>query len=164
MKHILSALVLNKPGVLAHVAGMFAARAFNIDSLAVGRTDDPTLSRMTIVVVGDDKVVEQVRKQLAKIVSIVKVQDYAGQDVVARDLMLISVSCPPEKRPEMMALIEMFNGKVVDIAQKIVMVEIAGPESKIEAFIDACRPYGIKSMVRTGTVAMARQNRSKSEE
>ena len=164
MKHILSALVLNKPGVLAHVAGMFAARAFNIDSLAVGRTDDPTLSRMTIGVVGDDKVVEQVRKQLAKIVSIVKVQDYAGQDVVARDLMLISVSCPPDKRPEMMALIEMFNGKVVDIAQKIVMVEIAGPESKIEAFIDACRPYGIKSMVRTGTVAMARQNRSKSEE
>ena len=164
MKHILSALVLNKPGVLAHVAGMFAARAFNIDSLAVGRTDDPTLSRMTIVVIGDDKVVEQVRKQLAKIVSIVKVQDYVGQDVVARDLLLISVSCPPEKRPEMMALIEMFNGKVVDIAQKIVMVEIAGPENKIEAFIDACRPYGIKSMVRTGTVAMARQNRTKSEE
>lgn len=164
MKHILSALVLNKPGVLAHVAGMFAARAFNIDSLAVGPTDDPNLSRMTIVVVGDDKVVEQVRKQLAKIISIVKVQDYVGQDVVARDLMLISVSCPPEKRPEMMALIEMFNGKVVDIAQKIVMVEITGPENKIEAFIDACRPYGIKSMVRTGTVAMARQARAKSEE
>jgi acetolactate synthase-1/3 small subunit len=96
MKHILSALVLNKPGVLAHVAGMFAARAFNIDSLAVGPTDDPNLSRMTIVVVGDDKVVEQVRKQLAKIISIVKVQDYVGQDVVARDLMLISVSCPPK--------------------------------------------------------------------
>ena len=164
MKHILSALVLNKPGVLAHVAGMFAARAFNIDSLAVGPTDDPTLSRMTIVVVGDDKVVEQVRKQLAKIVSIVKVQDYVGQDVVARDLMLISVTCPPEKRPEMMALIEMFNGKVVDIAQKIVMVEITGPENKVEAFIDACRPYGIKSMVRTGTIAMARQARTKSEE
>jgi acetolactate synthase-1/3 small subunit len=164
MKHILSALVLNKPGVLAHVAGMFAARAFNIDSLAVGQTDDPSLSRMTIVVVGDDKVVEQVRKQLAKIISVVKVQDYAGQDVVARDLLLISVACPPEKRPEMMALIEMFNGKVVDIAQKIVMVEIAGPENKIEAFIDACRPYGIKSMVRTGTVAMARQSRTAKEE
>lgn len=160
MKHILSALVLNKPGVLAHVAGMFAARAFNIDSLAVGRTDDPTLSRMTIVVVGDDKVVEQVRKQLVKIVSIVKVQDYVGQDVVARDLMLISVSCPPEKRPEMMALIEMFNGKVVEIGQKFVMVEITGPENKIESFIDACRPYGIKSMVRTGTVAMPRQVRT----
>jgi acetolactate synthase-1/3 small subunit len=164
MKHILSALVLNKPGVLAHVAGMFAARAFNIDSLAVGRTDDPTLSRMTIVVLGDDKVVEQVRKQLAKIVAVVKVQDYVGQDVVARDLMLITVSCPPEKRPEMVALIEMFNGKVVDIAQKVVMVEITGPESKVESFIDACRPYGIKSMVRTGTVAMSRQPRTKPEE
>lgn len=164
MKHILSALVLNKPGVLAHVAGMFAARAFNIDSLAVGRTDDPNLSRMTIVVVGDDRVVEQVRKQLAKIISVVKVQDFVGQDVVARDLMLISVACAPEKRPEMMALIEMFNGKVVDIAQKLVMVEIAGPENKLEAFIEACRPYGIKSLVRTGTVAMARQSRSKAEE
>ncbi len=163
MKHILSALVLNKPGVLAHVAGMFAARAFNIDSLAVGRTDDPSLSRITIVVIGDDRVVEQVRKQLAKIVAVVKVQDFIGQDVVARDLMLIGVTCVPEKRPEMMALIEMFNGKVVDIAQKYVMVEIAGPESKIEAFIDTCRPYGIKSMVRTGTVAMARRARSKTE-
>lgn len=158
MKHILSALVLNKPGVLAHVAGMFAARAFNIDSLAVGRTDDPTLSRMTIVVVGDDKVVEQVRKQLAKIVAVVKVQDFVGQDTVARDLMLISIACPPEKRPEMLALIEMFNAKVVDIGPKFVMVEVAGPENKIEAFIETCKPYGIKNLVRTGTVAMARQS------
>lgn len=163
MKHILSALVLNKPGVLAHVAGMFAARAFNIDSLTVGRTEDPSLSRMTIVVIGDDKVVEQVRKQLAKIISVVKVQDFAGMDVVARDLMLITVACPPEKRPELMALIEMFSGKVVDITQKSVMVEIVGPESKLEAFIDTCRPYGIKSLVRTGTVAMARQSRTKTE-
>jgi len=161
MKHILSALVLNKPGVLAHVAGMFAARAFNIDSLAVGRTDDPNLSRMTIVVVGDDRVVEQVRKQLAKIVTVVKVQDFAGQDMVARDLMLITVNCPAEKRPEIQALIEMFTAKVVDIGPKTVMVEVAGPESKIEAFIDSCRPYGIKSMVRTGTVAMARYTRSR---
>jgi acetolactate synthase-1/3 small subunit len=164
MKHILSALVLNKPGVLAHVAGMFAARAFNIDSLAVGRTDDPTLSRMTIVIVGDDKVVEQVRKQLIKIVEVVKVQDYVGQDVVARDLMLLSVACTPEKRPEILALIEMFNGKVVDIGPKYVVVEVAGPESKIEAFIESCRPYGIKNIVRTGTVAMSRQSRTKAEE
>ena len=164
MKHILSTLVLNKPGVLAHVAGMFAARAFNIDSLAVGRTDDPTLSRMTIVIVGDDKVVEQVRKQLVKIVEVVKVQDFAGQDVVARDLMLLSVACIPEKRPEILALIEMFGGKVVDIGPKFVMVEVAGPENKIEAFIDLCRPYGVKSIVRTGTVAMARQARTKTEE
>ena len=158
MKHIISALVLNKPGVLAHVAGMFAARAFNIDSLAVGRTEDPKLSRMTIVVVGDDRVVEQVRKQLVKIVSIVKVQDFTGQDMVARDLMLLSVAATPEKRPEILALIEMFGAKVVDIGSIYVMVEVCGPENKIEAFIDGCRPYGVKDMVRTGTVAMSRQS------
>ncbi len=157
MKHIISALVENKPGVLAHVAGMFAARAFNIDSLVVGRTEDEALSRMTIVVVGDDKVVEQVRKQLAKIIPVVKVQDFVGQPVVARDLMLITIAVPPEKRPEVLALIEMFRGKVVDIGQKFVMVEICGPEEKIEAFINVCRPYGIKNVARTGTIAMARQ-------
>jgi acetolactate synthase I/III small subunit len=163
MKHIISALVQNKPGVLAHVAGMFAARAFNIDSLAVGRTDNPSLSRMTIVVVGDDRVLEQVRKQLAKIVTIVKVQDFVGQDVVARDLMLISISAPAEKRPEVLALIEMFNAKVVDIGPKFVMVEVAGPESKIEAFIEAAQPYGVKNVVRTGTVAMARYAREQKQ-
>lgn len=164
MKHIISALVLNKPGVLAQVAGMFAARAFNIDSLAVGRTEDAETSRMTIVVVGDDKVVEQVRKQLAKIVSVVKVQDFVGQDVVARDLMLITVTVQPEKRPEIMSLVEMFTAKVVDIGPKFVMVEVCGPENKIEAFIDSCRPYGVKSVVRTGTVAMARYSRTKLEQ
>jgi acetolactate synthase-1/3 small subunit len=157
MKHIINALVENKPGVLAHVAGMFAARGFNIDSLVVGRTEDPELSRMTIVVVGDDRVVEQVRKQLAKIVPVVKVQDYAGQPVVARDLMLITVSSPPDKRPEIFSMIEMFRGKVVDISQKSLTVEVSGPESKIEAFIEVCRPYGIKSVARTGTIAMPRQ-------
>jgi acetolactate synthase-1/3 small subunit len=157
MKHIINALVENKPGVLAHVAGMFAARGFNIDSLVVGRTEDPELSRMTIVVVGDDRVVEQVRKQLAKIVPVVKVQDYAGQPVVARDLMLITVSAPPDKRPEIFSMIEMFRGKVVDISQKSLTVEVSGPESKIEAFIEVCRPYGIKSVARTGTIAMPRQ-------
>lgn len=156
MKHIISALVENKSGVLAHVAGMFAARGFNIDSLVVGRTEEPLLSRMTIVVVGDDRVVEQVRKQLAKIVPVVKVQDFVGQPVVARDLMLIAISAPPEKRPEILSLIEMFKGKVVDIGQKFVMVEVSGPEEKIEAFIDICKPYGIKSVARTGTIAMSR--------
>lgn len=160
MKHIISALVENKPGVLAHVAGMFAARAFNIDSLAVGRTEDPKLSRMTIVVVGDDRIVEQVRKQLAKIVPVVKVQDFVGQPVVARDLMLISISAPPEKRSEILSLIETFKGKVVDIGQKFIMVEVSGPEEKIEAFIEMCKPYGIKSVARTGTIAMPRQEKS----
>jgi acetolactate synthase-1/3 small subunit len=157
MRHIISALVENKPGVLAHVAGMFAARAFNIDSLVVGRTEDPKLSRMTIVVVGDDRVVEQVRKQLARIVPVVKVQDFAGQPVVARDLMLVTISAPPEKRPEIFAMIEMFRGKVVDIGQKSIMVEVSGPETKIEAFVNVCKPYGIKNLARTGTIAMPRQ-------
>jgi len=157
MKHIISALVENKPGVLAHVAGMFAARAFNIDSLVVGRTEEPELSRMTIVVVGDDRTLEQVRKQLAKIVPVVKVQDFTGLPVVARDLMLITISAPAEKRPEIFALIDMFKGKVVDIGIKFVTVEISGPEAKIEAFIDICKPYGIKNVARTGTIAVARQ-------
>jgi acetolactate synthase-1/3 small subunit len=159
MKHIISALVENKPGVLAHVSGMFAARAFNIDSLVVGRTEDVNMSRMTIVVNGDDRILEQVRKQLAKLVPVVKVQDFAGEPVVARDLMLISISAPPGKRPEILALIEMFTGKVVDIGQKFVMVEISGPEEKIEAFIEVCKPYGIKSVARTGTIAMIRQEK-----
>jgi acetolactate synthase I/III small subunit len=158
MKHIISTLVENKPGVLAHVAGMFAARAFNIDSLAVGRTEDHRYSRMTIVVVGDDAVVEQVRKQLGKIISVVKVQDFVGQDVVSRDLMLISISAPADKRVEIWPLIEMFGGKVVDLGSKYIMVEVSGPEAKIEAFIEACQPYGVKNVVRTGTVAMNRQN------
>jgi len=160
MKHLISALVENKPGVLAHVAGMFAARAYNIDSLVVGRTEDPKLSRMTIVVVGDDKVLEQVRKQLARIVPVVKVQDFVGQPVVARDLMLLSVSAPPEKRPEIISLIEMFRARVVDIGAKTLMIEVSGPERKIEAFINACKPYGVKSVARTGTIAMPRQGKA----
>ncbi len=157
MKHIISALVENKPGVLAHVSGMFAARGFNIDSLVVGRTEDPKLSRMTIVVIGDDRILEQVRKQLGKIIPVVKVLDYVGKPVVARDLMLISISAPPEKRPEIFPLIEMFRGRVVDIGHKTIMVEVSGPETKIEAFIETCKPYGIKSLARTGTIAMPRQ-------
>ena len=157
MKHIISALVENKPGVLAHVAGMFAARGFNIDSLVVGRTDDPRLSRMTIVVIGDDRIVEQVRKQLARIVPVVKVQDFVGKPVVARDLMLLTVAVPPEKRPEIISMVEMFRGRVVDISPKSLMIEVSGPETKIEAFIDVCKPYGIKNVARTGTIAMPRQ-------
>ena len=117
------------------------------------------MSRMTIVVVGDDRVLEQVRKQLAKIIPVVKVQDFAGQPVVARDLMLITIAAAPEKRAEMLALIETFKGKVVDIGQKTIMVEISGPEEKIEAFIEMCRPYGIKNVARTGTIAMPRQEK-----
>jgi acetolactate synthase-1/3 small subunit len=157
MKHIISALVENKPGVLAHVAGMFAARGFNIDSLVVGRTEDPKLSRMTIVVVGDDRIVEQVRKQLARLVPIVKVQDFVGKPVVARDLMLLTVAAPPEKRPEIFALVDTFRARIVDIGPKSVMIEVSGPETKIEAFMDVCKPYGLKNVARTGTIAMPRQ-------
>jgi acetolactate synthase-1/3 small subunit len=157
MKHIISALVENKPGVLAHVAGMFAARGFNIDSLVVGRTEDPKLSRMTIVVIGDDRIVEQVRKQLARIVPVVKVQDFVDKPVVARDLMLVTIAVPPEKRPEVSTLVDMFRGHVVDISPKTLMVEVSGPETKMEAFLDVCKPYGIKSVARTGTIAMPRQ-------
>ena len=156
MKHTLSALVQNQPGVLAHVAGMFAARSFNIDSLAVGRTEDPNLSRMTIVVIGDDDTIEQVRKQLAKIIPIVKVYDFTGENLVQRDLMLVKVAVSAEKRPEVQAIVDMFQAKVVDIGPKFVMVEVTGPEEKIEAFIDTCRPYGVKDVVRTGMIAMPR--------
>ena len=159
MKRTISVLVQNQAGVLAHVAGMFAARGFNIDSLAVGRTEDPELSRMTIVVLGDDDTLEQVRKQLGKIVPVVKIYDYTGERLVQRDLMLIKVAAPAEKRHEVQALVDMFQGKVVDIGPKFVMVEIAGPEEKIEAFIESCRPYGVKDVVRTGMIAMPRHTR-----
>lgn len=157
MKKTISVLVQNQPGVLAHIAGMFAARGFNIDSLAVGRTEDPDLSRMTIVVLGDDSIIEQVRKQLGKLIPVVKIYDYTREATVQRDLMLIKVAVTQEKRPEIQALVEMFQAKVVDIGPKFVMVEIAGPEEKIEAFIEMCQPYGVKDVVRTGMIALPRR-------
>ncbi|MBI5725142.1 MAG: acetolactate synthase small subunit [Planctomycetes bacterium] len=156
MKHVISALVENQPGVLAHIAGMFAARGFNIDSLVVGRTEDPVLSRMTIVVIGDDKTLEQVRKQLGKIVTVVKVRDFADVEYVERDLMLIRVHTSPEKRPEVLALVDLFRGRVVDVARTSILVELSGPEKKLEAFMDLVRPYGIREVARTGIIAMQR--------
>ncbi len=156
MRHVISALVQNEPGVLAHVAGMFAARGFNIDSLVVGRTEDPTISRMTIVVVGDDRVLEQVRKQLGKIVTVVKIRDYQQVDYIERDLMLIRVHVPPGKRSEVIELVGLFRGRVVDVARTSLMVELAGPEEKLEAFTDLVRPYGIRELARTGVIAMTR--------
>ncbi|MFP4105338.1 MAG: acetolactate synthase small subunit [Phycisphaerae bacterium] len=162
-KHIISALVQNQPGVLAHVAGMFAARGFNIDSLVVGRTEEEDLSRMTIVVIGSTRVLEQVRKQLGKIVPVVKVRDYAELDVVERDLMLIRVNAPAPQRPEVISLVDLFRGKVVDVAPDSVMVELSGPEDKLEAFIDLAEPYGIREMARTGVIAMPRGSQSKAK-
>ena len=156
MKHVISALVQNEPGVLANVAGMFAARGFNIDSLVVGRTEDPALSRMTIVVIGDDKVLEQVRKQLGKIVPVVKVRDFQDVSYVERDLMLLRVHAPAEKRTEVMGLCNLFRARVVDVARNSLMAELSGTEDKLEAFTDLVRPYGIRELARTGVIAMPR--------
>ncbi|HUS92658.1 MAG TPA: acetolactate synthase small subunit [Phycisphaerae bacterium] len=156
MKHVIMAMVQNKSGVLAHVAGMFAARGFNIDSLVVGRTEDPDVSRMTIVAVGDDRVLEQIRKQLEKIVTVVKVRDFQDTSYVERDLMLLRVHAPGEKRSEVVELVNMFRGRVVDVSRKDMMVELSGPEDKLEAFIDLVRPYGIGELARTGVIVMKR--------
>lgn len=156
MRHVLSALVQNVPGVLAHISGMLASRGYNIDSLAVGETEDPNLSRMTFVVVGDDRVLEQVRKQLEKIVTVVKVLDYSGAEFVERDLMLIKVQTAAGQRSEIKELCEIFRGRIVDVSAGHVMVEISGQERKVEAFIEAMRPFGILEMVRTGRIALLR--------
>ena len=163
MRHVLSALVQNQPGVLAHVSGMLASRGFNIDSLAVGETENPNLSRMTFVVHGDDAVLDQVRKQLDKIVTIVKVVDISSENYVERDLILIKVQSPPEKRTEIALLVEMFRGRVVDIGPDTLMIEISGQESKIETFIELMRPYGIVELARTGRIALVRGLPTKEE-
>ncbi len=156
MRHVISALVMNEPGVLAGVANMFSARGFNIDSLVVGRTEDPKLSRMTIVVIADDNTIEQVRRQLAKLVPVVSIQEYKDTAYVERDLALVTVGVGPDRRGEVIEIVNLFRGKIVDVAPQSVMVELAGTEQKIEAFIDLARPYGITELARTGVIAMAR--------
>ncbi len=156
MRHVLSALVMNQPGVLAHIAQMLASRAFNIDSLAVGETENSDLSRITFVVSGDDRTLDQVRKQLEKIVTVVRVLDYSGEEFVERDLMLIKVAAEGAKRSEVKELAEIFRGRIVDVSVEHVIIEISGTESKIEAFIDMIRPFGILELVRTGRIALLR--------
>jgi acetolactate synthase-1/3 small subunit len=156
MRHVLSALVQNQPGVLAHISGMLASRGFNIDSLAVGETEKPDLSRITFVVHGDDATLEQVRKQLDKIITVVKVQDISSENFVERDLMLIKIVADAAKRNEIALLVEMFRGRVVDISPDTLMIEISGQEQKIEAFIQLMRPYGILELARTGRIALVR--------
>ncbi len=155
-KAILGIVVQNEPGVLAHVSGMFAARGFNIDSLVVGRTEDPSLSRMVIVTSGDEATLEQIRKQLGKLVNCVKVRSISDQDCVDRDLLLIQIHCPPALRGELRQITEVFRGLIVDVGPKSIMVQLTGPETKIEAFIELCRPYGILQLARTGVIAMPR--------
>ncbi len=157
MRHVLSAVVQNVPGVLAHISGMLASRGYNIESLAVGETENKNLSRMTFVVVGDNRVSEQVRKQLEKIVTVVGVQDISSRDYVERDLMLVKVHAPTGSvRTEIRELVDIFRGRVVDVGPEELMIEISGRESKIQAFIERMRPYGILELVRTGRIAMVR--------
>lgn len=156
MRHVLSALVQNQPGVLAQISGMLASRGFNIDSLVVGATEVPDLSRMTFVVRGDDYVVEQVRKQLGKVITVVKVMDISSENFVERDLMLIKVRTTAQQRVEISLMVEMFRGRVVDITHDTLIIEVSGQESKIDAFIDLMRPYGIIELARTGRIALVR--------
>lgn len=156
MRHVLSALVQNVPGVLAHISGMLASRGFNIDSLAVGATEDPALSRMTFVVVGDERVLEQVGKQLEKIVTVVDVEDVSSKEHVERDLMLVKVRADQTTRSDIRELVDIFRGRIVDVAEDVVMIEISGRETKVEAFIERMRPYGIVELARTGRIAMIR--------
>jgi len=164
MRHVLSALVQNVPGVLAHISGMLASRGYNIDSLAVGETENPDLSRMTFVIVGDDAVLEQVRKQLEKVVTVVKVVDVSSQDFIERDLMLIKVrAAQGGQRSEIRELAEVFRGRIVDVGADEVIVEISGQERKIEAFIGLMRPFEIVELVLTGRIAMVRGRRHGAE-
>lgn len=156
MKHVISVLVENKVGVLSRITGLFSGRGFNIESLAVGETENMAISRMTIVVSGDDSIIEQVRKQLGKVIDTIKVTDYTGTDYVARDLILIKVSALPGKRNEIIELVNVFRGKIIDVGQKDMIVEISGPEERLEAVLNLLRPYGIKEVSRTGRIAMNR--------
>ena len=156
MRHVISALVTNEPGVLAAVAGMFAARGFNIDSLVVGRTEDSELSRMTVVVDGDDNQIDQVREQLAKLVPVARVRDLTGTAYVERDLALLKIDAPPEKRNDIVELTNMFRAKVVDVGPDSMSIEISGREEKVEAFVELIRTYGVQELTRTGVVAISR--------
>jgi acetolactate synthase I/III small subunit len=163
-RHVISALVMNEPGVLANVAGMFAARGFNIDSLVVGRTENPELSRMTIVVNADDTTLEQVRKQLGKLVPVVKVRDFNETAYIERDLLLLKVGVGPAKRSEVIEIVSLFRGKVVDVSDNSLVIELPGTEDKLEAFVEMMKPYGIRELARTGVIAMLRGMQGGKEE
>lgn len=156
MKHTLAILVENKSGVLSRVASLFSRRGYNIDSLAVGVTEDPDISRITIVVHGDDHVLEQVTKQLNKLIDVIKVSDIGADDAVERELALIKVTADVDTRAEIMQIANIFRARIVDVAPKSVTVEVTGDESKIQAIEKLLRQFGIKEMVRTGKIAMVR--------
>jgi acetolactate synthase-1/3 small subunit len=155
-KHTISVLVENRFGVLARVAGLFSSRGYNIQSLSVGETEDPTTSRMTIVVTGDDSILEQINKQLNKLVDVIKILDLTEEECIERELMLIQVSATSKNRSEIMEITNVFRAKIVDISHNTLTIEIAGSGAKVEALLELLRPFGIKEMVRTGKTVMKR--------
>ncbi len=156
MRHTISVLVENKFGVLARIATLFAARGFNIDSLAVGETEDPGISRMTIIVKGDERILEQVEKQLNKLIDVIKVYDYKNTPHIETDISLIKVGANESTKPQIMQIADNFKATVVDTAEDTVIIEVTGEEQKINDAINMLRPFGIKEMCRTGIIAMAR--------
>ncbi|MFZ4588796.1 MAG: acetolactate synthase small subunit [Terrimicrobiaceae bacterium] len=158
MRHTISILVENKFGVLTRVAGMFSGRGFNIDSLNVGPTLDPSASRMTIVVRGDDKVLEQVTKQLEKLVDVIDVQDFRDEEYVDRELVLLRVKADSKTRAEVMQICDIFRAKIIDVQQEKLAIEVTGTESKIGKFLSLMENFGISDLTRTGKVALARTN------
>ena len=157
-ERILSVLVENRSGVLSHVVGLFSARGFNIDSLAVGETEDPTVSRMTIMAHGDDRVIEQIIKQLNKLIDVVKVQDLTTEEHISRELVLVKVHAAASLRSDILQIVNTFRAKVVDVNPASLTVEVTGSEEKIDAMLELLRPFGIKEVVRTGTIALARKS------
>jgi acetolactate synthase-1/3 small subunit len=155
-RHVLSIIVENKPGVLTRVAGLFARRGFNIDTLAVGPTDDPSVSRITLTLDGALHPIDQVTKQLHKLVNVLKIRDLEPSESIARELALFKVSAESGARPELLQLAEVFRGKVVDIGRRSVVIEITGDRDKVEAFEQLVRPYGLVEMARTGEIAIGR--------
>lgn len=158
MRHTISILVENKTGALARIAGMFSGRGFNIDTLNVGPTLDSTASRMTIVVRGDDKVLEQVTKQLNKLIDVIDVQDFRDEDYVDRELLLLRVTATSKTRPEVMQICDIFRAKIIDVQSETLAIEVTGTESKISKFLLLMERFGIKELTRTGKVALPRSN------
>jgi acetolactate synthase-1/3 small subunit len=161
MQHTISILVANKFGVLARVSGLFSGRGFNIDSLTVAETQDPAVSRMTIVTRGNDQIIEQITKQLHKLIDVIKVTDLTGRDFIGRELALIKVQVTAETRAELLGIVDIFRCKVVDVSQKSYTLEVTGDLNKLEAIIEILRPMGIMELIRTGRVAVARAARGK---
>lgn len=163
MRHIITLLVENEFGVLARVAGLFSGRGFNIESLSVAETLDPTVSSMTIVTRGDDQIIEQVIKQLNKLISVIKVVDLLEKDYVEREMVLVKVSATPQTREEILRVVDIFRGKVIDVGTKTYTIEVTGDEKKIGAILNLLKPLGIKELVRTGRVAMVRGSKATTE-